>query len=285
MRKRLIVLLLLSQSVFAQTIIRVSPRYVLIDTDIGIGNIGDEVIIYRLINGENIPVGCVKIVKMQNGRTAAKIVEESKGYKIKKMDFIQVSPEVLQEEGKAENNLTLARKKGFFGAGAGITIPTGYWGKYYYIGPHVSIQVLGALLPNLSIGCRVAGGFNLLNEENFKRDLQFRARLHHPGMQVAIFGMCSVFDVSPLLRINLTNNTNSKSYPFFEGGCGSYFLSFEQSGKVSYMGYSSSFSEKTHEQKFGYSIGGGIRSEIFFKKQNKKGYFEILALCHNKKPR
>ena len=278
MKRFIILLLFLSQSMYAQIIMKVSPRYVLIDSDAGVGNIDDEIIVYRLINGESVPIGRVKIVKMQNGKTAAKIIEESKGYKIRKTDFIKSQVSVFSEVGeiskKDDSSNKLNNNKISLGFGIGLSIPTGKVNKYWNIGPCFGVQLSESLSPSLSIGCRGSFAYNMLNEDNFRSEIGYAS-----GINLTIVGMSYSFDVSPFLRFNLSNNTNSKSYPFLEGGCGLYSLNYLITVKASYMGYGLSDSVDEHDQKYGFSIGGGIHSEFMEKK--KKRYFEIIILYHS----
>jgi len=57
----------------AQNIIKVTSKYILIDTDKNLGQISDILLIQRNINGMNKYIGAAKIVKFKNGKTAAEI--------------------------------------------------------------------------------------------------------------------------------------------------------------------------------------------------------------------
>ncbi|HHS12297.1 MAG TPA: hypothetical protein ENN03_00850 [bacterium] len=81
MKRRIIVFLVLTAvnlcPLTAQVIEKVVPGYVLINTDIGLGETGKTLWVYRL-SGENIYyIGRVKILRFQEGKTAAQIIHEA----------------------------------------------------------------------------------------------------------------------------------------------------------------------------------------------------------------
>ncbi len=74
---------------FAQKIIKVIPKFVLIDTDQNIGKLGDELNVYRNTNDGRIQVGRIKILRFSNGQTGARIVWIEPGLSISVGDRVQ----------------------------------------------------------------------------------------------------------------------------------------------------------------------------------------------------
>ena len=74
----------------AQDIVKVVPEYVLIDKDTGLGKLDEPLLVYRIMDGEIVKIGRVRIIKFQKGRTAAKIVLEETGYKIEVGDVVSI---------------------------------------------------------------------------------------------------------------------------------------------------------------------------------------------------
>jgi hypothetical protein len=82
-------MLVFIQGLFAQEIIRVIPKFVLIDTDQNMGEIGDMLTVYRETASGPIQIGKVKIVRFSKGNTGAKIVRIEPGLSISIGDFVQ----------------------------------------------------------------------------------------------------------------------------------------------------------------------------------------------------
>jgi hypothetical protein len=74
----------------AQTIIKVQSGYVLIDTDRDIGGMKQRLHIYRVDQGQLMHVGFAQTVAFRNGKTAAVILKEHEGFKMKVGDFISL---------------------------------------------------------------------------------------------------------------------------------------------------------------------------------------------------
>lgn len=79
------------QSGFADgRIIRLAGKYVLIDTDVGIGKIGDKVHVYRLTAEDGlVEVGQLKLVKFSNGKAAARILKIKQGINLEVEDIVR----------------------------------------------------------------------------------------------------------------------------------------------------------------------------------------------------
>jgi hypothetical protein len=75
-------------SAHAQIIIKTVKEYVLIDTDTNIGSLNEKIRVYRLHRKDVIDVGQIQIVKFKDGKTAAKIIKENRGFRILKGDFV-----------------------------------------------------------------------------------------------------------------------------------------------------------------------------------------------------
>ena len=74
----------------AQSIIRVIPNYVLIDTDTGIGKLKEKIKVYRSTDDEIITIGEVQILAFRDGMTAARIVGLQPGLDIAVGDFVEL---------------------------------------------------------------------------------------------------------------------------------------------------------------------------------------------------
>ena len=97
MKKRYIIILLcvlfgshsFVNSLHAQKIIKIFKNYVLIDTDNNLGNIDDNLKVYRYQNNRKLEVGTALIRKFKQGQTAARIITENSGYHIRVGDLIE----------------------------------------------------------------------------------------------------------------------------------------------------------------------------------------------------
>jgi len=99
-----ICLILFYQAVHSQNIIKIIPDYVLIDTDKNIGSVGDTLITYRSLTHKDVVTGYLKIVRFHNGKTAAKIIEESYIYKISQRDFVKKADVASNDILKTSDN-------------------------------------------------------------------------------------------------------------------------------------------------------------------------------------
>ncbi|MBN2416415.1 hypothetical protein JXO52_11265 [bacterium] len=77
----------ISAPVSAQLVAKRADAYILIDTDSGLGGIGDTIPVYRISGGGVVTVGTVRIVRFARGMTAAKVVQETSPG-IRKNDFV-----------------------------------------------------------------------------------------------------------------------------------------------------------------------------------------------------
>ena len=75
----------------AGRIIKRVSNYVLIDTDQGVGGVGNVLMVYRDLFNETQRTGSVRIVRFKSGQTAAKIIEETVGLNIEVGDYVKVS--------------------------------------------------------------------------------------------------------------------------------------------------------------------------------------------------
>ncbi|MBN2013277.1 hypothetical protein JW960_28360 [candidate division KSB1 bacterium] len=80
--------LIVVSDTWAQYIQKVVKGYVIIDTDHGIGKMNDFVQVRRQVGVRVVDVGIVKLVKMANGRTAAKIIKQIRP--IRPGDFVYI---------------------------------------------------------------------------------------------------------------------------------------------------------------------------------------------------
>ena len=83
---------------FAQKIIKVIPKFVLIDTDQNIGKLGDELNVYQDTDDGQIQVGRIKILKFSNGQTGARIVSIEPGLSISVGDRVQKDEVLLPSD-------------------------------------------------------------------------------------------------------------------------------------------------------------------------------------------
>ncbi|MCK5148785.1 hypothetical protein KAR48_18675 [bacterium] len=85
------VLLCFTSFLQAQNVIRKVSAYVLLDTDAGIGRIGESIDIYRKSGGQSFVVGKIKLVLFKNNLAAGKIIEEVAPYKIRINDYVHAT--------------------------------------------------------------------------------------------------------------------------------------------------------------------------------------------------
>ncbi|NQT26623.1 hypothetical protein HQ585_14810 [candidate division KSB1 bacterium] len=71
-------------------VIRFAGRYVLIDTDVGIGKVGDKVKVYRLTPEDGlVEIGQVKLIKFANGKAAGRILNTRRGANLQLEDIVK----------------------------------------------------------------------------------------------------------------------------------------------------------------------------------------------------
>lgn len=85
----LVCIMVVVQASFTQEIIKVIPKFVLINTDQNIGKIGDVLNVYRETMSGLIQIGKVRVVKFSEGNTGAKIIRIEPGLSISVGDFVQ----------------------------------------------------------------------------------------------------------------------------------------------------------------------------------------------------
>jgi len=102
------IFLLNFSNLFSQKVIKRTTNYVLIDTDIGIGNLNEVIMLQRSTERGVIDIGKVKLVRFKNGKAAAKIIKEFEQYRVEIGDFVKGSfsfslPELsISEDSKIE---------------------------------------------------------------------------------------------------------------------------------------------------------------------------------------
>ena len=83
-------------------IIKVVPKYVVIDTDIGIREEIKTVNVYRLENPRMFDLGTVRLLKYHDGKAVARIIDENRGYQIKVGDYVYLQYKSLREMSVGE---------------------------------------------------------------------------------------------------------------------------------------------------------------------------------------
>ena len=73
----------------SKKVVRVRSEYILIGTEQGVGNVNDIIQIQRATDRGLVNVGMVKIIRFNNGMTAARIMSEERGMKIRVGDFVE----------------------------------------------------------------------------------------------------------------------------------------------------------------------------------------------------
>ena len=74
---------------YSQLIMKVIPDYVLIDTDLGIGERNQRIRVYRAVEDSIVTIGLVRIVEFRDGKTAARILVQEGDYSISVGDFVK----------------------------------------------------------------------------------------------------------------------------------------------------------------------------------------------------
>jgi hypothetical protein len=94
-------------------IIKFAGRYVLIDTDVGIGKVGDKLNAYRLTAEDGlVEIGQLRLVKLANGKAAARIVKTKQGANLQIDDIVK--PPELMSGGDVETTRSIS---------AGVALP------------------------------------------------------------------------------------------------------------------------------------------------------------------
>lgn len=94
MKRIILVLILIPGLISAQQIVKIIKQYALIDTDQGIGDIGDRVSVYRNTSGGSEYAGRVVLLKFKDGKAACKIIEGQ----VRIGDIIKTADDLLMEE-------------------------------------------------------------------------------------------------------------------------------------------------------------------------------------------
>jgi len=102
----LFIIIIISNTCYAQKIIKVVDQFVLIDTDQNIGNSNDVIIVQRMdIDDHIVNIGKIQIIKFVKGMTAAKVIHEYNGYKIKTGDYlVHYFRKMYDEKGVLRND-------------------------------------------------------------------------------------------------------------------------------------------------------------------------------------
>jgi len=113
MKKQFIIISFLFVSLFSAgnvycdgKVIKVASLYFLIDTDSGIGKIGDKIFLKRSVGSEIVNVCTARLVKFQDGKAAAKVIFYSPGMTVRIGDFVITSnkEQVIAPSEKTETN-------------------------------------------------------------------------------------------------------------------------------------------------------------------------------------
>ena len=188
MKKIILILILIPSLISAQQIVKIIKQYALIDTDQGIGEIGDRVSVYRHTSGSSEYAGRVVLLKFKDGKAACKIIEGQ----VRIGDVIKTADDLLLEEllGTEDNypgideyseddrqvsteytenqtGLNPPEQKGKteFGLLAGGFIPLGEMADAYTISPNIGIFVSIPVRKHYNIVFEAAYPFLLLQSE------------------------------------------------------------------------------------------------------------------------
>jgi hypothetical protein len=85
-----------------QKIIKVTPKFVLIDTNDGVAESLIKTNVHRMISHSMTTVGTVQLVKFYEGRAVAKIVDQEEERPIKVGDYIYLSYKPVDKMNVAE---------------------------------------------------------------------------------------------------------------------------------------------------------------------------------------
>lgn len=92
----LLILLISFTSLSSQTVEKIIQNYILIDTDQGLGKIGDSIQIIRQSEGKTVEIGTAQIVRFHDGKTAAEASLEDIS-RIQIGDRVQKNPDAPEE--------------------------------------------------------------------------------------------------------------------------------------------------------------------------------------------
>ncbi|MFH1940997.1 MAG: hypothetical protein ABIL68_02745 [bacterium] len=85
-----------------QKVVKVVPKYVVLETDVGIREVYDEVSVFRLSNPRMKNVGKIKLLKYHDGKAVGRIIEEKERLKIQAGDYIYLHYKSLDEMSVGE---------------------------------------------------------------------------------------------------------------------------------------------------------------------------------------
>ncbi|MBN2029925.1 hypothetical protein JW824_06730 [bacterium] len=105
-----VLLFITSYSLHAQYITKIIPQYVLINRDTGVGELNEEVDVYRLVGDRIVHVGRVKILRFEQGKAAAKIINVNPGMQIVVGDFVRPGSSVVTPGNQSNRSFSSNRR-------------------------------------------------------------------------------------------------------------------------------------------------------------------------------
>jgi hypothetical protein len=210
----LLTLLFLSNLAFSQKITKVINQYVLINTDQGIGKIGDIIVVNRKINNITKKVGRISIIKFKNGMTACKIIEGN----IKIGDFIKsdedhIVNDLFASENKYSKNNYIQESKSEIGFNCGAFFPMGDMSDAY----------LTSFVLSLFISFPISPSSNAIFEISYPF-LNIKSELKNI---VESYGI--KYNAS-LLMVNVYDRYRINASTYIDIGAGIYFPKFSATG-------------------------------------------------------
>ena len=219
MKKLFLILLVLAPMVFPQTVAKVTSEFVIVDTDQGLGEKGDTIVIFRKTDNDIQLVGFGRIVLFREGKTAAKIIKLEPGKAIKPGDRALKMPDSMRapKPEKATPQTAKPAPKSNITVGAGWFSPVSE-GDYYSSGFGLGLSSMHWLQPRLALNIEVGYGASTMIAHNVR---EYAASIDSTLGQVTdLNGSMRFFSIEPSFRFYLTNPHQQGVSPFLQAGGG-----------------------------------------------------------------
>ncbi len=217
MKKLFLILLVLAPMVFPQTVAKVASEFVIVDTNQGLGEKGDTIVIFRKTDNDVQLVGFARIVLFREGKTAAKMIKLEPGKAIKPGDRALKMPDSMRAPESEQTRTAKPAPKSNITVGAGWFSPVSK-GNYYSSGLGLGLSSMHWLRPRLPLNIEVGYGASTMMADNVR---EYAASIDSTSARVTdLNGSMRFFSIEPSFRFYLTNPHQKGVSPFLQAGGG-----------------------------------------------------------------